>query len=251
MTWPSSDVPTTNLDAGTDNPQTARADLLSLAQAVNLLRNHFSTFMRGVVEAVDAAAARTALGASTVGSNLFTAPDQAAARSAIGGTTVGNSVLTAADGAAARTAIGAADAAATVNLTGAQTVAGLKTFSDSFRSTNTTTPFGYTVGAGAVVVQNTSKTTAVTLNRVCGQIQSEVGNVSAGASFEFVFNNSAITSVSLLIVIPTSTSGNFSYRADVLSIGSGVAHIRVTNVTGGARNEAVVLNFAVIRGANT
>jgi hypothetical protein len=251
MTWPSSDVPTTNLDAGTDNPQTARADLLSLAQAVNLLRNHFSTFMRGVVEAADQAAARSAIGGTTVGSNVFTAADGAAARAALGATATGGALFTVVDAVVARSIIGAAGSDQVVFTTTAQTVAGLKTFSDSFRSTNTTVPFGYAVGAGAVVVQNTSKTTAVTLDRVCGQIQSAIGSISAGASFEFAFNNSAINSASLLIVNPTSTSGNFSYRADVLSIGSGVAHIRVTNVTGGARNEAVVMNFAVIRGTNT
>lgn len=105
MTWPSSDIGTGNTDAGTKNPQAARADILGLMQAFNLLRNHFSTFMRGFAEIVDAPSARTALGASTVGSNVFTAADQAAARSAIGATAVGGNVLTAADQAAARSAI--------------------------------------------------------------------------------------------------------------------------------------------------
>jgi hypothetical protein len=57
------------------------------------------------------------------------AADATAAQTAIGGTSVGRSVFSAANAAAARTAIGAIDGTTTVNLTGAQTVAGVKTFS--------------------------------------------------------------------------------------------------------------------------
>ena len=94
-----------------------------------------STFGGTLIDDADAAAARTTLGATSVGANVFTAADQAAARSAIGvgtgtgdmvgsnnlsdvtnvatartnlgATTVGANVFTAADAAAARTAIGA------------------------------------------------------------------------------------------------------------------------------------------------
>jgi hypothetical protein len=61
MTWPSGDVPTTDLDAGTDTPP--RATFLSFAQKFNELINHVSAFMQGVLSAADAAAARTALNA--------------------------------------------------------------------------------------------------------------------------------------------------------------------------------------------
>jgi hypothetical protein len=64
MTWPASDVTTTNLDAGSDNAATARADLLDLAQKFNQLRNHVSTFMQGALLWADVAAARLALGIS-------------------------------------------------------------------------------------------------------------------------------------------------------------------------------------------
>jgi hypothetical protein len=60
-----------------------------------------------VFTAVDAAAARTAVGATATGSSVFTAVDAAAARTAIGATATGSSVFTAVDAAAARTAIGA------------------------------------------------------------------------------------------------------------------------------------------------
>lgn len=67
MTWPSSDVNTTNADAGGDNPQLMRSDLLDLMQKFNLLRNHVSAFVQGLLSAANAAAARTTLGAATAG----------------------------------------------------------------------------------------------------------------------------------------------------------------------------------------
>lgn len=59
MAWPSSDVNTTALDAGTDTPP--RAEFLSWAQKFNELRNHVSVFMRSFLANADAAAARATL----------------------------------------------------------------------------------------------------------------------------------------------------------------------------------------------
>lgn len=41
MTWPTSAVSTTNLDAGTDNPAQARADLKSAVDNVNAIAAEF------------------------------------------------------------------------------------------------------------------------------------------------------------------------------------------------------------------
>ena len=59
-----------------------------------------------VFTAATAAAARTALGASTVGSGVMTATDALAARVAIGATAVGSAVFAAATAEAARNALG-------------------------------------------------------------------------------------------------------------------------------------------------
>lgn len=61
MTWPASDVVTTNLDAGTDSASTARGNLLDLAQKFNQLRGHVSAFMQTLLTRVDAAAVRSDL----------------------------------------------------------------------------------------------------------------------------------------------------------------------------------------------
>jgi hypothetical protein len=63
---------------------------------------------QGGTGAINAAAARTNLGATATGASVFTAANAAAAQTAIGATATGSAVLTAADAAAARAAIGAA-----------------------------------------------------------------------------------------------------------------------------------------------
>lgn len=59
MTWPSSDVPTTALDGGTDTPP--RSVFLAWAQAFNQMRNHVTEFAQTLLGSADQAAARNAL----------------------------------------------------------------------------------------------------------------------------------------------------------------------------------------------
>lgn len=59
MTWPASDVNTTNADASTDSPATFRTDVLDLLTKFNLLRNHVTTLgqtvlSRGTAESIRA-----------------------------------------------------------------------------------------------------------------------------------------------------------------------------------------------------
>lgn len=62
MTWPTADVSTTSLDAGSDSAATARASLLDLAQKFNQMRAHVSAFMQGLLGSASAGTACTALG---------------------------------------------------------------------------------------------------------------------------------------------------------------------------------------------
>ena len=66
MPWPTTPVPTTNLDAGTDNPQAARADLLDLVQKFNEMRAHVSAFAQTLLDDADQAAALATIGAPSV-----------------------------------------------------------------------------------------------------------------------------------------------------------------------------------------
>ena len=79
MTWPAADVGTTNADAGTDSPATARTDLLDLMTKFNLVRNHVSAFIQTLLDDAAASNARTTLGAAASGANACFHPSKPAA----------------------------------------------------------------------------------------------------------------------------------------------------------------------------
>jgi hypothetical protein len=107
---------------------------------------------------------------------------------------------------------------------------------------------GYGIGAGGTVTQSTSKSTAVTLNKPCGQITMNNAALAAGASVAFNLNNSLLATSDGLVVCPAGIS---NYRVEVAAISAGVAQIRVTNITAGSLSEALVINFAIIKGASS
>lgn len=83
MVWPTTSIPTSNLDAGTDSPAAARAELLTLVQQFEQLKNHVSAFARTFLDDATADAVLTTLGGTSVGKALFIAANAGAARSAI------------------------------------------------------------------------------------------------------------------------------------------------------------------------
>lgn len=111
--------------------------------------------------------------------------------------------------------------------------------------------FGYGVGAGGTVTQATSKSTAVTLDKPCGQITMNNAALAAGASVGFTMTNSKIGTASTVIVnIPTS-SPNFTNYEVRAYIGNGNASIYLKNISGGSLSDAVVINVSVINGATS
>lgn len=96
MTWPTVAVTTTNTDAGTDSPATARTDILDLMTKSNQMIAHVSAFAATLLDDTSAANARTTLGAQAPATTLA--------------------------------GYGITDAVA---LSGAQTIAGVKTFSST------------------------------------------------------------------------------------------------------------------------
>lgn len=108
---------------------------------------------------------------------------------------------------------------------------------------------GYGTAAGGTVTQATSKTTAVTLNKICGRITMHNASLSAGASAIFQLNNSLVAPSD--VVVATAYWGAVypgSYRVDLATVASGLAQFSVTNVTGGSLSEALQINFAIIKG---
>lgn len=273
MVWPASDVDTTQMDAGTDTPP--RAEFLSWAQKFNQLRNHVSAYMQGLLSSADAAAARTALGATTTGSAVMTAADAAAARTAIAaaGTGVANTFTGPNTFTGNLTQQSASEGQLRAEKTGAgaslsilfnsetqigffDSVSGMLFVLDkasgvlsvprAARFGSAGTAFGYAAGSGGTANQTTSKSSPVTIDRAVGRINSQNGeSVAANGSFVFLVNNSTVGADDS-VVINVFAAG---WRAEVYNISAGSFRVRCTNLDGSAKTESVSMNFAVIKGS--
>jgi hypothetical protein len=106
---------------------------------------------------------------------------------------------------------------------------------------------GYNAGAGGSVSQATNKTTAVTINKICGQITMSAGSLSSNAEATFTVNNSTVSSTDVIIVNHASVGTSGAYVVMISNVSSGSFNITVSNISGSSKNEAIVLNFAVIK----
>lgn len=69
MTWPTVAVGTTNVDAGTDSPATARTEIKDGLDKLNQMMAHVTAFAATLLDDTTSAAARTTLGAAASGAN--------------------------------------------------------------------------------------------------------------------------------------------------------------------------------------
>ena len=107
---------------------------------------------------------------------------------------------------------------------------------------------GYGNGAGGQVTQVTSKSTGVTLNTPTGQITMNNAALAAGAQVNFTLTNSLITVNDLILVnVRTPYAAVYSVRAG--DIASGSCLISLINGSGSSLADAVIISFAVIKGA--
>lgn len=128
-------------------------------------------------------------------------------------------------------------------------VTNASTFSGALRVIGASA-LGYGAGAGGTVTQATNKATPVTLNKPTGQITMNAAALAAGATVTFQVNNSLITTAdTVLLTCPFITIGPNNYRVEVSFSSNGAFNIRVTNISVGSLSEALVINFALIKGA--
>jgi hypothetical protein len=109
---------------------------------------------------------------------------------------------------------------------------------------------GYATGAGGTVTQATSKSTGVTLNKVCGQITLNAAALAASTSVGFTLTNSAIAATDVVIVNIASGATGDSYQATIDAVAAGSCRISLRNISAASKSEAVVLNFAVCKSVN-
>lgn len=108
---------------------------------------------------------------------------------------------------------------------------------------------GYGTGSGGTVTQTTSKGTAVTLNKPTGQITMNAASLAAGGTVIFAVNNSLCTQYDIPHVAIGATGPGTSYEAWVPYTATGVFYVALKNISAGALAEAVLINFAIIKGA--
>jgi hypothetical protein len=114
-----------------------------------------------------------------------------------------------------------------------------------------TTSIGYPTGTGGAVTQLTSKSTGVTLDKICGQITMNNATLNRVTSVTFTLTNSFIAATDVIVVNIASgaTAGAYTITVEVVAAGS--CNISLHNLlTGTDLSEAVVLNFAVIKAVN-
>ena len=118
-----------------------------------------------------------------------------------------------------------------------------------FTGTNVlaTTTLGYTTGSGGTVTQASNKTTAVTLNKINGEIVMNDAALADDATAAFTLTNSTIAATDVVIVNVASVGTAGAYQVTVGAVAAGSCSISVLNVSGGALSEAIKLNFAVIK----
>jgi hypothetical protein len=105
---------------------------------------------------------------------------------------------------------------------------------------------GYITGEGGTVTQGTSKATAVTLSKKCGQITMHNASLAAATTVSFTLTNTTIVATDLLVLnhVSGGTAGSYLLNAQC---GAGSASINVRNITAGSLGEAIVIGFAVVK----
>lgn len=108
---------------------------------------------------------------------------------------------------------------------------------------------GYATGAGGTVTQGTSRSTGVTLNKLCGTITMFSAAQSADAAVTFTLTNSFIASTDFILVQHISATNGGAWDFSVVA-GSGSCTITVRNTSGGSITEATPLRFTIIKAVN-
>ena len=111
---------------------------------------------------------------------------------------------------------------------------------------------GYGTGSGGTVTQATNKTTGVTLNKPTGQITMRNSALAANTEVGFTLSNSLISIEDSIIIVLANSAGSMSNYNVRAAASAGAAIIYLKNITTGTSlGDAMVLNFAIIKGATS
>ena len=114
----------------------------------------------------------------------------------------------------------------------------------------TTTGLGFYTGAGGTITQATSKATAFTLSKMCGQITTASDALGAATIVSSTWTNSLIAATDVVIINHKSGGTLGAYTINVACL-AGTATLTIRNNTAGSLSEALVLNFVLIKGVTS
>jgi len=109
------------------------------------------------------------------------------------------------------------------------------------------TPIGYSAGAGGTVTQITSKATAVTLDKFCGEITTHNATLNAATIVSFTVNNAYVTATDLVAIEHDSGGTLGAYTVCANTVATGTFQVTLRNNTAGNLGEALALRFVLIR----
>lgn len=106
---------------------------------------------------------------------------------------------------------------------------------------------GYASGAGGTVTQGSSRTTGVTLSKLCGTITMYSAAVAAAASSTFTLTNTFIAATDMVIVRHVGATNACCWECEAIPA-AGSASIVVKNISAASITEATPLRFTIIKG---
>lgn len=103
---------------------------------------------------------------------------------------------------------------------------------------------------GGAVTQQTNRTTAVTIDKLCGQITTNNASLAAEATAKFTVNNNTVAATDVINVCIASGSNGGGTIVAVTAVALDSFEIAVQNnnaAAGTAETGAIVINFAVTK----
>ena len=117
-----------------------------------------------------------------------------------------------------------------------------------FLSKGGNAPQGYRAQAGGAVTQLTDRSTAVTLNKLCGQITTDDASLAAAAEVTFTVNNNLVEAGDVPMIAIQDQGATGAVVAFVTDVADGSFAITLTNLHATtASTNAVVINFAIFK----
>jgi hypothetical protein len=117
--------------------------------------------------------------------------------------------------------------------------------SASILSTGT---LGYKTGAGGTITQATSKSTGVTLNKICGYVITANSALATNTAVSFALTNSfAVVGDVVIANLVAGYTNHYDYNITAGINATGTVIISIRNVSGASLSQAIRIQFAIIK----